>query len=65
MEALLTCDMTINEVREIVANQMKEILKDAKIEPRHIPLLGETLYPRSAIHTDEACIDIWAYGYWT
>ncbi len=47
--------MTIDEVKDIIANQIKEILKDIKIEPRLIPLLGETLYPRSAIHTDEAC----------
>ena len=53
-----------NEVRNIIADVMSEVCQNVEIEPQLQPLSGESLRPRSAIHSDEARLDIKADGFW-
>ncbi len=56
--------MRHDELRDLLAGEMRQIFKDVETEPRLSPLSGETLYPRSAISTDDARFDIRARGFW-
>jgi hypothetical protein len=57
-------NMRHDELRDLLATEMKKIVRDVETEPRLAPLTGETLYPRSAITTDDARSDIRARGFW-
>jgi hypothetical protein len=56
--------MRHDELRNLLASDMREILHDVELEPRLAPLSGETLQPRTAISTDEARSDIRARSFW-
>jgi hypothetical protein len=58
-------NMRHDEIRDLLATQMREVLKDVETEPKLTPLSGETLHPRTAIATDDARTDIRARGFWT
>ena len=51
-------NMRHDEVRDLLATDMKKILKDVETEPRLSPLTGESLHPRSANTTDDARSDL-------
>ena len=57
-------NMRHDEVRDLLAMDMKKILKDVETEPRLAPLTGESLQPRSANTRDDARSDIRARGFW-
>jgi hypothetical protein len=58
-------NMRHDELRNLLASEMKCVLRDVEIEPRLQPLTGEDLHPRSAIITDDARADIRARSFWT
>ena len=57
--------MRHDELRNLLASEMKNVLHDVEIEPRLQPLTGELLRPRSAIATDDARADIRARSFWS
>ena len=57
-------NMRHDELRDLLAAEMKETIKDVEVEPVLAPLTGEILQPRSAITTDDARSDIRARGFW-
>ena len=52
-----------NEVRDLTANILRQVVSDVEVEPRFQPLSGEVL-PRSANVEDDARADIRAQGFW-
>jgi hypothetical protein len=52
------------EVRDLIAHEMKEILKDVESEPHLTPLTGEAIHMRSANVENDARSDIRARGFW-
>jgi hypothetical protein len=57
-------NMRHDEVRNLLASEIKQVLKDVQIEPLLQPITGENLQPRSAITTSDARSDIRARGFW-
>ena len=56
--------MRHDELRDMLAHELKEVLHDVQIEPQLQALSGETLNPQSAISTSDARSDIRARGFW-
>ena len=54
-----------NELRDITASLPSDVCHNVATEPRLQPLSGESMTHRTAITTDEACLDIRARGFWT
>jgi hypothetical protein len=54
-----------DELKHLLASQMRQVLKDVEVEPRLLPLSGETLQPQSALSADDARADIRARSFWT
>ena len=52
-----------NEVRDLTANVLRQVVSDVEVEPRLQPLSGEVL-PRSTNVEDDARADIRAQGFW-
>jgi hypothetical protein len=53
-----------DEVRDILANSMRTVLRDVEVEPHLLPLSGEVISPATANRDDEARSDIRAKGFW-
>ena len=56
--------MRHNQVRDLLASQMKEVCMDARTEPELQPLTGNVFNRATTITTDEARLDIEARGFW-
>jgi hypothetical protein len=56
--------MRHDEIRDMLATEMRKNYKDVETEPRLASLTGESLYPRSANTRDDARSDIRARGFW-
>ncbi len=56
--------MRHDEIRDMLATEMRKNYKDVETEPRLSSLTGESLYPRSANTRDDARSDIRARGFW-
>ena len=54
-----------NEVRDLLANVMKDVLQDVEVEPKLLPYQGEDLEGKTANRANEARLDIRAKGFWT
>ena len=54
-----------NDVRDITASYMSEVLSNVTTEPHLQPLSGERFYLASQICNDAARVDIAADGFWT
>ena len=54
-----------NEVRNILADTIREVLPDVELEPALLPYGGEDLNGRTANRSQEARLDIRARGFWT
>ena len=54
-----------NEVRDLLANVMMDILRDFEIEPKLLLYQGEDLEGKTANRANEARLDIRAKGFWT
>ena len=53
-----------NDVRDLTAKLMSEVCHGVQVEP-HLQLLsGESLHYKSAVHEDDARVDIRAAGFW-
>jgi hypothetical protein len=57
-------NMRHDEVRDLLAAEMKKAYRDVETEPHLASLTGECLRPRSAITTDDARSDLRARGFW-
>jgi hypothetical protein len=57
-------NMRHDELRDLLASEMRHIHRDVETEPRLAPLTGEILQPTSAISTDDARSDIRVRGFW-
>ena len=53
------------ELRDILASAIAEVVKDVDTEPMLLPYDGENSPGRSAIHAQEARLDIRAQGFWS
>jgi hypothetical protein len=58
-------NMRHDNVRDILANSMREVLRDVETEPRLKPLSGEVFVSPSTITDSDARSDIRARGFWT
>jgi hypothetical protein len=58
-------NMRHDNVRDILANSMREVLRDVETEPRLKPLSGEVFVSPSTIMDSDARSDIRARGFWT
>jgi len=54
-----------DEVRDIVAEALRDVCRDVEIEPVLMSLSGERLHGKSAKREDDARVDIRALGFWT
>ena len=54
-----------NEIRDLMANVMREVLPDVEIEPKLLPFQDEDLGGRTANRSYYARLDIRARGFWT
>ena len=54
-----------NEIRNIVAEVLREVVTDVEVEPCLIPCDGEDIPFRTANRSAEAHLDIRARGFWT
>ena len=54
-----------NELRDVLAGVMSEVVRDVETEPRLLPLDGESLTGATANRATEARLDIRARGFWT
>ena len=54
-----------NGLRDITASLLSDVCHNVATEPRLQPSSGESMTHRTAITTDEACLDIRARGFWT
>ena len=57
-------NMRHDEMKFLLATEVKKVLKDVEMEPSLSPLTGENLQPRSAISSDDARSDIRAKSFW-
>ena len=53
-----------NELRDLTAGWLQEVCHDIAVEPPLQPLSGESIFPTTAIHGDDARADIHARGFW-
>jgi hypothetical protein len=53
-----------DEVRDILANSMRTVLRDVEVEPHLLPLSGEVISPATTNRDDKARSDIRAKGFW-
>ena len=53
-----------NHIRNITANLLTEVCKDARVEPQLQPLSGETFFEKTADKSDQARVDISGRGFW-
>ena len=53
-----------NDVHDLTAKLFSEVCHDVQIEPHLQTLIGEILHYKSAVHADDARIDIRAAGFW-
>jgi hypothetical protein len=58
-------NMRHDELRNLLADSVSQVLKDVEIEPILQPLTGELLLQKTAIRTNDARSDIRARGFWT
>jgi len=58
-------NMRHDSIRDILASQMREVLRDVQTEPPLVPLSGEGILPASANREIDARADIRARGFWT
>jgi len=58
-------NMRHDELRNLLADSVSQVLKDVEIEPRLQPLTGELLLQKTAIRTNDVRSDIRARGFWT
>ena len=54
-----------NELRDLLASVIREVQPDVEVEPRLLPLSGESLPHRTCNRDQEARVDIRARGFWT
>ena len=54
-----------NDVRDLIADVLKEVSTDVETEPTLLPFDGENLPGRSSNRSNEARLDIRARGFWT
>jgi hypothetical protein len=57
-------NMRHDSIRDLLANEMAEVLHDVQTEPPLTPLSGEAIIPRNANTEDDARSDIRARGFW-
>jgi hypothetical protein len=57
-------NMRHDAIRDLLATEMKEVLRDVQVEPPLTPLSGEVILPRSANREPDARADIRARGFW-
>ena len=50
--------------QDLTAKLMSEVCHDVQVEPHLQPLSGELLRYKSAVHEDDARVDIRAAGFW-
>ena len=53
-----------NDVRDLTAKLLSEVCHDVQTEPHLQPLTGEILRFKTAVHEDDARVDIRAAGFW-
>ena len=53
-----------NDVCDLTAKLMSEVCHDVQVEPHLQPLSGELLHYKSAVHEDDARVDIRAASFW-
>ena len=53
-----------HNVRDLTAKLMSEVCHDVQVEPHLQPLSGGLLHYKSAVHKDDARVDIRAAGFW-
>jgi hypothetical protein len=58
-------NMRHDVIRDILAHEMSEVLRDVQCEPPLTPLSGEVLLPAGANRENDARADIRARGFWT
>lgn len=58
-------NMRHDEMRDLLATEMRQTLRDVEVEPNLAPLSTENLQPRCAVSNDEARSDIRARGFWS
>ncbi len=56
--------MRHNQVRDMEANWLSEVCRDVQVEPKLIPLSGETFQYKSTTTDDDARLDVSARGFW-
>ena len=54
-----------NEIRDVLAEVMSEVIYDVEVEPQLLSYAEEDLSGRTANCSSEACVDIRARGFWT
>ena len=57
-------NMRHDNIRDLLASEMREVLRDVQVEPPLTPLTGETILPASANTEPDAGADIRARGFW-
>ena len=53
-----------NDGRDLTAKLMSKVCHDVQVEPHLQPLSSESLHYKSAVHEDDARVDIRAAGFW-
>ena len=53
-----------NDVHDLTAKLLSEVCHDVQTDPHLQPLTGEILCYKSAVHEDDARVDIRAAGFW-
>ena len=53
-----------NDIRELTAKLLSEVCHDVQTGPHLQPLTGEILCYKSAVHEDDARVDIRAASFW-
>jgi len=54
-----------NDIHDLTAKLMSEVCHDVQVEPHLQPLSGESLHYKSAVHEDDARVDIRAASFWS
>ena len=54
-----------NEVRDVLAEALKDAVQEIRVEPPLLPMTGEDLPGRTVNRESEARLDIAATGFWT
>jgi hypothetical protein len=57
-------NMRHDAIRNLLAAEMREVLRDVQLEPPLTPLTGEEILPASANREHDARVDIRARGFW-